>query len=164
MFHNQGGHDPEKKKRYPWNAPGTAPVASPCGTLGGWPLVTTCFPKQCWANIPGLSRGRQWKVWGLLQWQLWWVCSGGKCRGILLVRWRDPSHRVARGLVPGGEMVRGCKPRWRILLSPVQDAPRWSRSPDRGVLPADPSSVRWRGTVGGVWKGPSRGEEDRNRG
>ena len=40
---NQAGHDHDKEKKFPWNAPGTAPVASPCGTLGGWPQVTNAF-------------------------------------------------------------------------------------------------------------------------
>ena len=38
MSFNQAGHHDHEKK-FPWNAPGTAPVASPCGTLGGWPQV-----------------------------------------------------------------------------------------------------------------------------
>ena len=32
-----GDNDPEKMKKHPWNAPGTAPLFGPCGTLGAKP-------------------------------------------------------------------------------------------------------------------------------
>ena len=35
-IHQAGAHDDNKK--FPWNAPGTAPVFGPCGSLGGMPL------------------------------------------------------------------------------------------------------------------------------
>jgi len=33
----QAGHHGDPDKKFPWNAPGTAPIFSPCGTLGGIP-------------------------------------------------------------------------------------------------------------------------------
>merc|ERR1711970_367933 len=35
-IHQAGAHDTDKK--FPWNAPGTAPVYGPCGSLGGEPF------------------------------------------------------------------------------------------------------------------------------
>jgi len=60
-IHQAGHHDQEKK--FPWNAPGTAPVASPCGTLGGWPQGcegdgSGKFGDCCSGNCDGFALGK----------------------------------------------------------------------------------------------------------
>merc|ERR1719516_568637 len=60
-IHQAGHHDHEKK--FPWNSPGTAPVASPCGTLGGWPQGcegdgSGKFGDCCSGNCDGFALGK----------------------------------------------------------------------------------------------------------
>lgn len=59
--HQAGHHD--NKKEFPWNAPGTAPVFGPCGTLGGWPAgcngdYTGTFGDCCSHNCDGFALGK----------------------------------------------------------------------------------------------------------
>jgi len=60
---HQAAHDHDHEKKFPWNAPGTAPVASPCGTLGGWPLGCEGngngeFGDCCSGNCDGFALGK----------------------------------------------------------------------------------------------------------
>merc|ERR1712179_750267 len=66
----QAGHHNHDRMKFPWHAPGTAPVFGPCGTLGAIPL--------------GCNGG-------------WMVCGGKPCWRILLqdlqdATWRDKSY------------------------------------------------------------------------
>jgi len=61
---NQAGHQNNPDRfNYPWHAPGTAPVFSPCGTLGGWPNGcngdgTGNFGDCCSGNCDGFALGK----------------------------------------------------------------------------------------------------------
>jgi len=60
-IHQAGHHD--HKKEFPWNAPGTAPVFGPCGTLGGWPRGchgdgSGKFGDCCSGNCDGFALGK----------------------------------------------------------------------------------------------------------
>merc|ERR1712086_181216 len=53
----------DDKKEYPWNAPGSAPVFGPCGTLGGWPHGCNGddngdFGDCCSGNCDGFALGK----------------------------------------------------------------------------------------------------------
>ena len=59
--HQAGAHD--DKKEFPWNAPGSAPVFGPCGTLGGWPHGCNGdnkgdFGDCCSGNCDGFALGK----------------------------------------------------------------------------------------------------------
>lgn len=52
----------DKNKKFPWNAPGTAPVFSPCGTMGGNPYGCNMdgdgdFGDCCSGNCDGFALG-----------------------------------------------------------------------------------------------------------
>jgi len=59
-IHQAGVHD--EKKKFPWNAPGTAPVFGPCGSLGGMPLGCNndgegSFGDCCSGNCDAFAKG-----------------------------------------------------------------------------------------------------------